>query len=381
MLKKGDVKMIKKLLKKGLSKSAVARKLGISRNTVSRYANKPDGYIPTIVKEPKETLVDPYLPHIVNMLQTAKDEDVYIPTTVIYEDIKLQGYEGSLRWLQQVINQHNLRDRILKEELVRFETTPGKQMQVDWIEFPKDNLSAFVATMGHSRVSYVQYVTDEKIETLIQCHLNAFKYFGGIPQEGLYDNMKTVIIERNKYGYGKHKLNAMFEDFAKHCGFKIKVCKPYRAKTKGKVERFNHYLRYSFHNGLRVKLAMKNYELNIDNANAEVIKWLDNHANKRIHSTTLQQPFKLLKDELPYLKAIPKPYNGIHPQNSNNIILKDDNIINTNTPISAINIPTRDLQGYDSLIPTIAFIAPSMSISTASYLYTNIDNLGVLLCA
>lgn len=297
MLKKGDAKMIKKFLKEGMSKSAVARKLGISRNTVSRYANKPDGYTPVIVKEPQETTVDPYLPHIRDMLQTAKDEGVYIPTTVIYEDIKIQGYEGSLRWLQTVMQKHELRGRILAEELVRFETEPGKQMQVDWIEFPKDNLSAFVATMGYSRTSYVQYVTDEKINTLIQCHLNAFKYFGGVPQEGLYDNMKTVMIKRNAYGYGKHKLNPMFEDFAKHCGFKIKVCKPYRAKTKGKVERFNHYLRYSFHNGLRVKLAMRNYELNIDNANTEVIKWLDNHANKRIHSTTLQQPFKLLQEE------------------------------------------------------------------------------------
>lgn len=224
MLKKGDVKMIKKFLKDGMSKSAVARKLGISRNTVARYAKKPDGYIPLIVKTPVETAVDPYLPHIAKMLQTAKKEGVHIPTTVIFEDIKIQGYRGSLRWLQTVMQKHELRERAKEEELVRFETEPGKQMQVDWVEFPKDNLSAFVATMGYSRASFVQYVTDEKIDTLIQCHLNAFKYFGGVPEHGLYDNMKTVMIKRNQYGYGKHKLNAMFEDFAKHCGFKIKVC-------------------------------------------------------------------------------------------------------------------------------------------------------------
>ena len=369
MLKKGDVKMIKKFLKKGMSKSAVARKLGISRNTVTRYANKPDGYTTVIVKEPQETTVDKYLPHIRDMLQTAKDEGVHIPTTVIYEDIKLQGYEGSLRWLQTVMQKHELRGRILSEELVRFETQPGKQMQVDWIEFPKDNLSAFVATMGYSRASYVQYVTDEKIDTLIQCHLNAFKYFGGVPEHGLYDNMKTVMIKRNAYGYGKHKLNAMFEDFAKHCGFKIKVCKPYRAKTKGKVERFNHYLRYSFHNGLRVKLAMTNYELNEDNANTEVIKWLDNHANKRIHSTTLQQPFKLLQEEIPKLLSLPKPYNGIHPQSSNNIIIKSSARINSNVALSVVSIPNRDLQGYDSLIPSISIIIPTV-ISTGVSLWS-----------
>ena len=368
MLKKGEAKMIKKFLKEGMSKSEVARRLGISRNTVARYANKPDGYIPIIEKESKDTTVDPYLPHIKEMLQTAKDKDVHIPTTVILEDIKLLGYTGSLRWLQQVMQKHELRGRILAEEIVRFETQPGKQFQVDWIEFPKNNLSAFVATMGHCRVSYVQYVTDEKVETLIECHLNAFKYFGGVPEHGLYDNMKTVIIKRNAYGYGKHQLNPMFEDFAKHCGFKIKVCKPYTPKTKGKVERFNHYLRYSFHNALGVRLAMKNYELNIDNANSEVLKWLDNVANVRIHSTTLQKPSILLKEELPYLKALPKPYNGIHPKNSDSIIIKDSSIIKTNIPIGVIHIPQRDLQSYDTLIPVAMFLAPVMQYTANLYI-------------
>ena len=376
MLKKGEVKMIKKFLKEGMSKSAIARKLGISRNTVARYANKPDGYIPVIEKESKDTAVDPYLPHIKEMLQTAKDNNVHIPTTVIFEDIKQLGYTGSLRWLQQVMQKHELRGRILAEELVRFETKPGKQFQVDWIEFPKNNLSAFVVTLGHSRASYVQYVTDEKIETLIECHLNAFKYFGGVPEHGLYDNMKTVIIKRNAYGYGKHKLNPMFEDFAKHCGFKIKVCKPYTPKTKGKVERFNHYLRYSFHNALGVRLAMKNYELNIDNANSEVLKWLDNVANVRIHSTTLQKPSILLKEELPYLKAIPKPYNGIHPKNSGSIIIKDSSIVKSNVPISVMSIPQRDLQSYDTLIPSAMFLAHMIAYS---YNYEMINNIGATL--
>lgn len=360
MLKKGEVKMIKKMLKDGISKSEIARRLGISRETVRKYALKPDGYIPVMTKTPIENLVDEYLPHIATMLQTAKDENVHIPTTVIYEEIKILGYQGSLRWLQQVMQKYELRQRANEEKLVRFETDPGKQMQIDWIEFPKDNLSAFVATMGYSRVSYVQYVTDEKVETLIECHLNAFQYFGGVPQEGLYDNMKTVIIKRNQYGYGKHKLNSLFEDFAKHCGFKIKVCKPYRAKTKGKVERFNHYLRYSFHNALRVKLVMKNYKLNLENANAEVIKWLNNRANKRIHQTTLQQPFKLLAHEQPHLLSMPKPYNGIHPRTLISSIFKNSCIVNSK-PANLIHIPNRDLQNYDSLIPSIITIIPALT--------------------
>lgn len=355
MLKKGEIKMIKKLMKNGLSKSEIARRLGISRETVRKYANKPDGYVPVINRTPIENLVDPYLPHIAAMLETAKEENVEIPTTVIYEEIQRLGYEGSLRWLQQVMQKYELRQRAKEEKLIRFETNPGHQMQMDWIEFPKDNLSAFVATMGYSRASYVEYVNNEKVETLLACHQNAFNYFGGVPTECLYDNMKTVMIKRNAYGYGKHQLNALFEDFAKHAGFKIKVCRPYRAKTKGKVERFNHYLRYSFHNALRVKLAMMNYQMNIDNANAEVMKWLNERANKRIHQTTLQKPFDLLVQEQSHLLPAPKPYKGIHPK----VVIESlsKKVPTINNAVNSIFIPNRDLQSYDDLIPSLVALS------------------------
>ena len=364
MIKKGEIKMIKKLLEKGLSKSAIARKLGVCRETVRKYANKPDGYIPVMDKSPIATVVDSYLPHVAQMLQTAKNNNVHIPTTVIYDEIRSMGYEGSLRWLQQVMQKYELRQRVKEEELIRFETKPGVQMQMDWVEFPKQKISAFVATMGYSRASYVEYVDNEKVETLIQCHINAFNYFGGVPKEGLYDNMKTVMIQRNAYGYGKHKLNTVFEDFAKHCGFKIKVCKPYRAKTKGKVERFNHYLRYSFHNALLVKLSMKNLVLNIDNANAEVLKWLSNKANKRIHSTTLQQPYVLLQEEIPLLNKLPQPYKGISVRSINDIVVNKNTIINTKVPVNFIHIETRDLQQYDLLLTNTTIIPLVVSITS-----------------
>lgn len=347
--------MIKKLLKQGLNKTEVGRQLGISRETVRKYSNLPDGYVPIINRTPAENLVEPFLPYIAKMLETAKEENSFIPTTVIYEEIRRLGYKGSLRWLQQIMQKYELRKRAnIQEKLIRFETNPGKQMQVDWIVFPNDNLSAFVATMGYSRASYVEYVDNEKIETLIGCHMNAFKYFEGVPLECLYDNMKTVIIKRNAYGYGKHQLNALFEDFAKHCGFGIKICKPYRAKTKGKVERFNHYLRYSFHNALRVKLSMKNYKVNIENANAEVLKWLDDTANKRIHQTTLQRPFELLAQEQPHLLLVPKPYAGIHPKVVIASVAKKESSFKKNMNIDSIYIPNRDMQSYDDLIPSFA---------------------------
>lgn len=90
MLRKGDIKMIKKLLEKSFSKSAIAWKLGFSRDTVRRYANAPDDYIPEINRKPVINNVDPYLPYIATMLETARNEGVEIPTTVIYEEIWTQ---------------------------------------------------------------------------------------------------------------------------------------------------------------------------------------------------------------------------------------------------------------------------------------------------
>lgn len=362
--------MIKKLLKQGLSKSEIARRLGICRKTVRKYANLPDDYVPVINRTPVENIVDPYLPHIAKMLETAKEEQVFIPTTVIYDEIKALGYEGSLRWLQNIMLKYELRKRIDEDEkIIKFETDSGKQMQVDWVEIPKDNLSAFVATMGYSRTSYVEYVNNEKVETLLSCHMNAFEYFGGVPIECLYDNMKTVIIKRNAYGYGKHQFNPLFEDFAKHCGFNLKVCKPYRAKTKGKVERFNRYLRYSFHNALRVKLAMKNYKLNIDNANAEVLKWLEDVANVRIHQTTLQRPNQLLVQEQHHLLPVPKPYGGTYPQVVIQSVSKNKSNFNRPVESHSIYIPNRDMQNYDDLIPIALYMIPSLSVSVGGALW------------
>ena len=85
------------------------------------------------------------------------------------------------------------------EPLVRFETEPGEQLQVDWVEFRKGHapLYAFCATLGYSRASYVEFVSDMKVQTLIECHQHAFEALAGVPKRILYDNMKTVVLERD----------------------------------------------------------------------------------------------------------------------------------------------------------------------------------------
>ncbi len=162
-------------------------------------------------------------------------------------------------------------------------------------------MSAFVATLGFSRASYVEFVSNEKLPTLIECHKRAFDYFEGVPEEVLYDNMKTVILDRDSYGVGMHRFNKGMLDFAGHYCFRLKVCRPYRAKTKGKVERFNRYVRYSFYNPLVTRLKTSGLVLDADTANL------------RIHGTTEEVPAQRLKLERNHLQPLPMDYNGSQP--------------------------------------------------------------------
>jgi transposase len=112
-----------------------------------------------------------------------------------------------------------------------------------------------VATLGWSRAAYIEFVSDERLETLLSCHEHAFLAFGGVPREVLYDNMRTVVQERDRYGHGQHRFQAGFLDFARHCGFRPRLCRPYRAQSKGKVERFIRYMRGSFWLPLASRMA------------------------------------------------------------------------------------------------------------------------------
>jgi hypothetical protein len=202
--------------------------------------------------------------------------------------------------------------------------------------------------------------------------MNAFEYFGGIPSEVLYDNMKTVILDRNKYGKGKHRFHPSFLDFAKHCGFNIRVCRPYRAKTKGKVERFNHYLRYSFHKPFRVKLKLLGINsMTKELASNEVYTWLERVANARVHAQTLKRPFDALTEERKHLLRLPPPYKGLSKTTNASSTSAASNLAKPNKSkispktLPKVEIPTRDLSIYDRFIPKVSIAA---SLLFGSYL-------------
>jgi len=235
----------------------------------------------------------------------------WLPATSLLPELRQLGYKGGITMLRMYLQ--TLKPVARPDPVVRFETAPGQQMQVDWVVFRrgKSPLSAFVATLGYSRASYVEFVTDEKLASLLGCHERAFEFFGGVPREILYDNMKGVVIARDAYGLGLHRFQGAFLEFAVHFGFAARLCRPYRARTKGKVERFNGYLRRSFYNPLASRLAQDRLYLDAGTANGEVLRWLRDVANVRVHGTTGKRPADLLGQEQPQLQPIPAPWYGL----------------------------------------------------------------------
>ena len=113
------------------------------------------------------TKLAPYKEYLSNRIKLA--HPLPLPGTVLFQEIKDQGYKGGITQLRDYLR--SIRPVAEPGKLIRFETPPGKQMQVDWIEFRKGKtpLSAFVATLGFSRASYVEFVSNEKLPTLIEC--------------------------------------------------------------------------------------------------------------------------------------------------------------------------------------------------------------------
>ena len=192
----------------------LGRKYHMDPRAAKRYAESPQKPEYTL-SEPKLAKMDPY--------------------KQIADEWLAEAPYSALRILEK------LRKMDLNEKAtVRFETMPGKQGQMDWGFFEDHlvyedgkwkKLSCFLMILGCSRIRYIELVTDMSTKTLIRCHQNAFRYFGGYPEEILYDNMKQVVIKR-LLKQEDSTLNRQFEDFAGFYGFKPILCWPYRGQTK-----------------------------------------------------------------------------------------------------------------------------------------------------
>lgn len=325
MIDKEEFIVIHTLHKRGYSIRAISKIVGLDRRTISKRLQEKD--LKPYKKIEYKSKLDLFKDYIIERVNQATPDK--IPSTVIYEEIKKYGYDGKIRTLQTFLS--TLKNNVKAEDIIRFETKPSYQAQVDWtiIRSGKKPIYGFVMVLGYSRMAFVYFTDNMRQTTWQECHIKAFEYFGGVPETLLYDNLKSVVIQRDKYGKNQHGFNNDFLEFAKD-NFIPKLCKVYRAKTKGKVERFNHYLKNNFY--IPLKASLKNSSIAIDSTllNSKIFSWLE-YANSRVHDTTKKKPIDMFKDEKPLLQPF---YSSVKEIKDN----KETKIINSSIDLSKLNM-------------------------------------------
>lgn len=273
------------LHRQGHGIKTIAKHLGISRNAVRRALRR--GGPPVYERASRPSKLDPFKDYLIQRLTDFPE----LSCERLLEEIRARGYLGGKTILKDFTLAYRRRRR---EPIVRFETAPGEQAQVDWSELGAHlidgrptKLYLFAMVLGYSRCLYAEVVTRTDTDTLITCHGKAFSYFGGTTRTILYDNMKTVVVQRGVGG--DHRFNPKFLDFAGCIGFAPKLCRPYRAKTKGKIERALGYIKDRF-------LVGQTFT-GFDDLNTKLRIWLETEANTRVHATTGEVPFARLARE------------------------------------------------------------------------------------
>jgi transposase len=273
---------VKDLKRQGHSIKEICRRTSYSRNTVRKVLREA-GPVRRARKK-RFSKLDEYKAYLKD-----RYERTGLSAVRLTEEIRAMGFTGSVDIVRRYLNELDAH-RFPEKATVRFETPPGEQSQVDWAyigRFMDDKgrlrkVYAFVMVLSFSRMLYVEFTLSMRIEELIRCHQNAFEYFGGWTHTILYDNMSQVRLPSGK-------LNPLMADFLSHHGIALKTCQPYRARTKGKVERVIRYLRGNFLKGREFA--------NLADLLLQGTHWQEEVANKRIHATTKQRPIDLFREE------------------------------------------------------------------------------------
>jgi transposase len=291
--------VILELHQQGMTVSAIARRTGLHRSTVSRYIARgiePPVYGP---RPPRATKLAPFDRYLRERIAAVPE----LTGSRLHREIRELGYSGGYTVVKDFLRQ--VRPRPAASFEIRFETPPGRQAQVDFAHFRTvftDEPGAervvwlFSLVLGHSRMMWGRFVLHQDMQTLLRCHADAFADLGGVPTEILYDRMRTVFHRDDTEG-GHVVYNATLRAFAAHYSYQPKACRPYRAQTKGKVERPYRYVREDFFLGGSFR--------NLEDLNLQFRAWLDRVANSRTHATTRRVVAEHFAEEQPYLQELP----------------------------------------------------------------------------
>lgn len=279
--------------KQGFKQWEIAKSLKVTDRTVRNYLKGPPSPRKKVERESKLDRFKQFIKSIIT-------EKPWYNCMVLIDRLRGMGYTGQISILRDYVA--DVRRKILQEAIIRFETEPGYQAQVDWKDFGKQKVNgvmqklyAFVMVLGYSRKAYVCFTTSMKQNIFLWCHMRAFKYFGGIPREILYDNMKTAFsCTIDGEFYPNRKLLA----FAHHYGFTPKRCMIYRPQTKGKVERFIEYVEDNFW------LRCDAEEFFVDSLDEYVITWLENIDRKKLRDFNESREDRFSREKA-QLKALP----------------------------------------------------------------------------
>jgi transposase len=304
MLDVEEFLMLRDLFNQELSISEIARRTGHSRGTVRKYLRSQVPPSPQ-KRSRKPSKLDSYREYIIARLQ-----EYPITAKRIYREIQDQGFEGKYTIVKDFVR--TVRPKAGVSAVYRYETKPGVQSQVDWgdcgrieIDGKSRKLHCFTMVLGYSRMRYVEFTLQIDVHTLIQCHLNAFRYFGGYTTEILYDNMKQIVLERAPVS-SDSVWNSQFDDFFNHYGFIPRLCRPYRPQTKGKIENSVGFVKRDFLLGSEFS--------SFSDLNFQAQKWLA-RINSTVHGTTNEIPLERLKEEglKDYDSVL--PYHNVQEEN------------------------------------------------------------------
>lgn len=272
-----------------LSIRQIAQKLRRARKTVARviHNERVMRSYPDSMLRPYERLIDQWY-----------QEYPFLKASQVYGRLKSYGFKGSYVTVSVWTRKYRQKKKRAYHELTFL---PGEEAQIDWIEerLPWGAVYGFAMILAYSRYLYVRFYPRQNLEFFLEGHMEAYREMAGVARRHRYDNIKTVVIERSP----ELKFNAQFLDFARHFGFSIHLCNPYRANEKGRIERALRDLR----DFLRVNTFQ-----DLKDLNRKVSLWRIER-NQRIHRTTQKAPLEALKEEtLKTLPAIPyRPYRVV----------------------------------------------------------------------
>lgn len=272
--------------------SYLAKKYDLDPRTIKKYY---EGYEGKKTTRDKHSMLDDYQDMIKEKLQLKG-----IKISAIYFFLKNEKeYKGSYSLLTHYVRK-NFKDFKAKEDEshIRYETKIGEQLQFDWVESIKliskygeiFEFNIFSAELSYSRMHYFNYSKFKTREDVINNLINTFKFFGGMPEGTLTDNMSS-IVNNDKKTFCKE-----FKAFAKDVGINISKCKVKHPFTKGKVEVRNKFMKW---------LIPYNYEFDNEEDIIKIIKKINNEVNNQINDTTQIKPILLYQKEKEYLKPLP----------------------------------------------------------------------------